>query len=104
MEENNKPELSPNIKGLAMVAMVIGGAVFLLSGGCTLIFASAYPQDATNIWGMGALFFIPAALLFWAGWRIKKRGKNLISTIIIAIIGISLVVRITSMFVVGSGL
>ncbi len=79
------PPLSANTKGLAMVAMIVGAAIFLLSGGCTLMFA-ADGNEVAAILGIGAFFYVPAALIFWAGWRLRKVGKNWLSTTLLIVV------------------
>ena len=84
----------PELKGraLGLVALIIGISILLLSGLCTLAFTADSldrPSDIPIYFLFGAIGYVPACMLIWAGARIRKIGMNTFSTILL--LGVSLV-------------
>lgn len=101
---NDAQDINPEpvkLKGhaLAIVALVIGIPIFLLSGLCTGFFSLDLLQGTSadlavyvtlwEVFVIGAFGYVPAGFLIWAGLRIRKRGTNSVSTFIISITLIS---------------
>jgi len=87
----NPPELKN--RKLALVALIFGVVVMLLSGTCTLFFAgvdiaNGGNDEYVNIWTIlivGGVFFIPSTLLFLLGRYVRKRGAGVWFTILMTV-------------------
>ena len=94
MENQNTPN-PPEIKNrkLALVALIFGVVVMLLSGTCTLIFAGADIASGGSgqyvnlplIFIAGAVFFIPALLLFLLGRYVRQHGAGVWFTVLMVV-------------------
>ena len=86
-----------NFPATVAIVIIFAGAIFLLSGLCTAIFAvDAENPNTSSMWAMrwyeaimfGSIVFVPSGLMLWAGIRQGRRGANKISGIIFSIIGL----------------
>lgn len=94
MENQNTPN-PPALKNrkLALVALILGLVVMLLSGTCTVFFAGVDIANGgndqyVNIWIIliiGGIFFIPSTLLFLLGRYVRKRGAGIWFTILMVV-------------------
>ena len=85
----------PKLKGraLGLVALIIGIPILLLSGLCTLAFAAdslGRPSEIPVFFLIGAVGYVPAGLLVWAGVRIRKIGMNTLSAVLLVLVGLAL--------------
>jgi len=86
-----------NFPATVAIVIIFAGAIFLLSGLCTGMFAiEAGTPGSGSYWFknwyeavlFGSVGFVPSGLMLWAGIRQGRRGANKISGIIFSIIGL----------------
>lgn len=86
--------LSANLKRYAILTMIVSGIVLALSGLCTGIFVASGPSEfvpnALGVLWMGMIGMAPSATLFFSARHIYKNGPKLIPSILIFIVGLTL--------------
>lgn len=92
----------PELKGraLGLVALIVGIPILLLSGLCTLVLAAdslGRPSEIPIFFLIGAVGYVPAGMLVWAGVRIRKIGMNTLSTVLLVIVGLGLLALFVAM-------